>query len=102
MPDFAKDTEINPEDGILIALEKVKKRGKGQYFGNIALKCSSEFGCDGPKVYVATEKAKELLMIKCVICNNKTSCRKADSNGKNVLMKTNMLHKLLLMMLMNY
>ena len=89
MSESDKDLDVNPEAGILIALEKVKKRGKGQYFENIVAECSSEFGWDGPKVYTAIEKAKELQMIKCVICHNKISYRKADSSGKNVCIRDN-------------
>ena len=90
MAESDKDLDVNPEAGILIALEKVKKKGKGQYFENIVAECSNEFGWDGPKVYTAIEKAKELQMIKCVTCNNKISYRKADSSGKNVCICDNM------------
>ena len=39
-----KDLDVNPEAGILIALENVKEKGMGQYFEQIVAECSSEFG----------------------------------------------------------
>ena len=82
MSESDKDIDVNPEAGIIIALEKIKKKGKGQYFENIVAECSREFGWDGPKVYTAIEKAKELQMIKCVTCNNKISSKKAEFSEK--------------------
>lgn len=47
MAESDKDLDVNQEDGILTALEKVKKKAKGQYLENIVKECSSKLGWDG-------------------------------------------------------
>ena len=81
------NTDLELSNKVLEVLERVKKKGKGQYFENIAPECASEYGWNGPKVLQALKTAIKSNCIKEVPCNGKISYRKVDAQGKNVCIR---------------
>ena len=81
------NTDLELSNKVLEVLERVKKKGKGQYFENIAPECASEYGWNGPKVLQALKTAIKSNCIKEVHCNGKISYRKVDAQGKNVCIR---------------
>ena len=81
------NTERELSNKVLEILERVKKKGKGQYFENIALECASKYDWNRPKVLEELKTAVKSNCIKEVPFNGKISYRKVDTQGKNVCIR---------------